>query len=394
MSSINESNNSRDAVSRYRRSADVKSAQKRDGESQPGNKAGLTVGKDAGSSVPGLGDPSVPEIPEAVFATTADGLALMLTSMLSKTSDVMVQSAATDMCLATKRRNSQNAEREQKVAEMRRKNAEAAEKNNNPILKIFNKIFSGIGYVIGMAALTFATVLTLGATAPLLAAAVYGSGKQMAEGTFDFSMTKAMQVGVTDALVGMGMSEKDAQDIAKIAVGVGMALTVMGLIVAPDAIGDMAGGAASLAGANDTTVMAIQAAVSVAVTIAVAIAMTVASGGTAAGAMAAQISQKISAAVLRSVDIAKAAYGIAQGGLSVANGSVGISVALNRRDASEFEAQIAELAVALKQLAQLDQNNKEIIETYMGLRPKMCEDMSNLIKTSGEMSSQLSANLA
>ncbi len=59
-----------------------------------------------------------------------------------------------------------------------------------------------------------------------------------------------------------------------------------------------------------------------------------------------------------------------------------------------LDAQLAELAVALKQLAQLDQNNKEIIETYMGLRPRMCEDMSNLIKTSGEMSSQLSANLA
>lgn len=390
----NDRNRNADSISRYRRADDLIVSKQQQSDIASAAQNPLTLATSTGAKPVALGDVPVPDIPESNFVGSADGLELAMMSIVTKTADVMVQSAAADMKISTDRRNSAQAQREKDVAEMRRKNAEAAAKNNNPILKIFNKIFSGIGYVLGMAALGFATVLTLGATAPLLAAAVYGSGKQMAEGNFDFSMTKAMQLGVSDALIGMGVSADQAQNIAQVAVGVGMALTVMGLIVAPDAIGDMAGGAASLAGADETTAMAIQMAVTVATTIAVAIAMTVASGGTASAAMFAQLGARVGSMVMRGAEIAKSAYGVAQGGLSVANGAVGISVAINKRDASEFEAKIKETAALLVQLGQLDETNKELIETYMGVRSEILGIVSDMVRSMGFMGSNVSANTA
>jgi len=389
----NERNYNTDSVTRYKRSGDVRVSKQQQSGTVP-DTSSLSVVPDAKPNPGKLGETAVADIPEANFTGTGEDLALLMTSMLTKTADVMVQSAATDTLLATKQRNNQQAEREKQINEMRRKMAEAEKKTSNPVLKAFNKIFSGIGYVLGMAALGFVTGLTAGATSPLLAAAVYGSGKQIADGTFDFSLTKAMQTGVADTLVGMGVAQGEAQKIAQVAVGVGMALTVMGVIVAPDSIGDMASGAASLAGANDTATMAIQTAVTIATTIAIAIAMTVASGGSAGAAMFAQLGARVGATLMRGAEIAKSAYGIAQGGLSVANGGVGISVAINKRDASEFEAKVKETAAMLAQLAQLDQNNKEIIETFMGLRPEIMGYMSDIIKSAGDMGSNISRNIA
>ncbi|VVE48413.1 hypothetical protein PIN31115_04520 [Pandoraea iniqua] len=337
------------------------------------------------------GTPSkAPEIPEPTFSGAPDELALMLSSVMAKTSDTMVRSAATDATIQAKQRNAEMAKREKAIAEMHRKMAEAEKQANNPVLKALNKVFGGIGYAVGMALLGVATVVTAGAASPLLAAAAYGSGKQMAEGNFDFSLTKAMQTGVSDILVNAcGVSQAQAQQISQVAVGVAIAMTVMGVVAAPDSIGDAAGGTASLAGADEKVVVGLKTAVNLAVTIGVAIAMTVASGGAGGTAALSQVGVQLQ----RLAEIVKGVYGATQGALSVANGAVGISVAKNKYDAALLDAQTKDLQALLAQMQQQDENTKEVIETFLGYGNSSFEDMSDIIKAVGDSQSRMNAQI-
>ncbi|KDB71140.1 type III secreted protein BopB [Bordetella bronchiseptica B20-10725633] len=181
-------------------------------------------------------------------------------------------------------------------------------------------------------------------------------------------------------LTALGVDQSQADQIAKIVAG--LAVPVV-LLIEPQMLGEMAQGVARLAGASDATAGYIAMAMSIVAAIAVA---AINAAGTAGAGSASAIKGAWDRA-------AAVATQVLQGGTAVAQGGVGVSMAVDRKQADLLVADKADLAASLTKLRAAMEREADDIKKILAQFDEAYHMIAKMISDMASTHSQVSANL-
>ncbi|MFJ0393238.1 type III secretion system translocon subunit BopB [Bordetella bronchiseptica] len=181
-------------------------------------------------------------------------------------------------------------------------------------------------------------------------------------------------------LTALGVDQSQADQIAKIVAG--LAVPVV-LLIEPQMLGEMAEGVARLAGAGDATAGYIAMAMSIVAAIAVA---AINAAGTAGAGSASAIRGAWDRA-------AAVATQVLQGGTAVAQGGVGVSMAVDRKQADLLVADKADLAANLTKLRAAMEREADDIKKILAQFDAAYHMIAQMISDMASTHSQVSANL-
>ena len=303
-----------------------------------------------GSGLAGTNTP--PSLPAPMMEFSAEDMALVLTTLQNKTSEIQLITAKEGLNITKKKMEDLNAKAMDKLKEAIASAEKAAKGDKaNLVMGWLGKVGGFLGAVLGVVLATVATIATAGAAAPLLVLAAAG----MVGATFALagqistsiggppldlaSLAKlvvskildAMLDGIADAKGLKGSdraafkesNEKYVAGISQIVAGVAACTSLAVIAAEPALFGNMVGGIAILAGADEAKVAIISASFTAAAALVVAAATVViafATAGVGAGA-AITAAMKVVTAIGQ---IAQAGMAVAQGALGVAQGAVSI----------------------------------------------------------------------
>lgn len=377
------------------------------------------TGNKAGSNPVGVGAP--PTLAAPILEFSAEEMALILTSLQSKTSELQMSNAKEGLNISKKKMEDLNSQALDKIKTM----IESAEKatkmdNDNKIMGWVGKIAGFFAAIVGTIIAVALTVVSGGLAAPLLVLAVAGLvgstmalAGQISEAAggppLDLgSLSKMLVSKIVDAIVekqgeasglkGGELREFKEKATAKLnAVGqviVGLVASTSLAVVAadPSFIGNAVGGLATLFGADEAQAAIVAAsftAVTALVVAGISIALAVATGGAAAGSAIAGVMN----AVVAIGQVAQAGLAVAQGALGIAQGAVGImkAIEVNKGDLAMVDKKmISGLLVKLqKDMEEGKEDIKKVIDQIM----ESMTLVSQMINSGAENRTQINANM-
>lgn len=322
-----------------------------------------------GTAMPGLPLPLVP-------CDDPGALAMMVMSVQMRLNNVQALGAKQQVEIA----GDQRARRNEKIladTQEAQKRSDAIAKKQSPVVKWLTKVAALVGAVIAVASLSAMTIASGGAASPLLGLAILGlvaatmdmaSAISQQAGGPPLNLTQGLELGFSKLMVKFGMSEDKAMQTAKLLTGVVVAATMVGVLIAPDAIGDGIAGLSQLAfHASDAQAAMISGVITAAVSIAISVVMIVAGNTSGTFAAGAKVTELFASVCRWSGNIGQ----FVSAGNSIAQGGVGISIGVDQRAADLSNADIVD-------------QRAEIVESKQ-LADRALDDMRKLFESSNNI---------
>lgn len=353
-----------------------------------GNQGGITNGNGA----PSIGNVTINFSPE--------DLAAALLVLQGKTQDAQLKTAREGLEGNRQKLQNENERALAKINDWVKKCEDAAAKAKaGGIMGWVSKIAGFVAAALATVVAAAATVATGGAAAPLLALAIVGMvgasislASQISQecGGPALELSTLMTKACAALLTAVGVPEDKVDAAARTMAGA-IGLTCGALILMdPSFCGELVGGIAQLAGADEMTNAILTGVFTAVASIAVSIVMVVATGGAAAGAAI----DGIAKTVMTAGKIGQAVAGMASGAAAVAGGGVQIAKAHDERDAATAQADKKMIDALIAKLQQQMEEDREQIKKVLDEIMQGMTIVSQMINASGDSRSQISSNLA
>ena len=362
-----------------------------------------------------------PSLSSPMMEFSAEDMALILTGIKNKTSEVQILNAKEGLTITKKKMDDLNANALDKIKTM----IEAAEKTAkadkaNLIMGWLGKVGGFLGAVLGVVLATAATIGTGGAAAPLLVLAAAG----MVGATFALagqistatggppldlaSLAKLVVSKILNAAIdGMAdakglkgsdraafkeSNEKFVTGFSQIIAGVAACSSLAVMATEPALIGNMVGGIAMLAGADEAKVAIIAASSTAATALVVAactVVIAVATGGAAAGAAISGAMRAVTAVG----QVVQAGMAIAQGALSISQGGVSIVKAKEQHKGDMAMVDKKTISAILVKLQKEMEEGKDEIKKVIDEIMESINLVSQMINSGAQNRAQINSNM-
>ena len=378
--------------------------------------ASHTIGTQAGSGAAGGATP--PSLPAPLMEFSAEDMALILTSLKNKTSEIQLSNAKEGLNISKKKMDDLNANAMDKIKTMIAAAEKAAKMAKaGGIMNWLGKIGGFLGAVLGVVIAAAVTAASGGAAAPLLVLAVAGlvgasfslagqistslGGPPLDLASLAKTVVSKILSAVADGIASAKGLKGEALDAfkEKIQKYVGaIAQVIAGVVFSnaaladPALAGNMFGGLATIFGADEAKAAIVAASFTAAVSVAVAgvtLALAIATGGAAAGSAVSGVMNAITAVG----QVAQAGMAVAQGALAVTQGAVGMAKSVEENKGSIAIADKKVISALIVKLQKDMEDGKDEIKKVIDEIMESITLVSQMINSGAQNRAQIISNM-